>query len=180
MTLALNLVSISLAVVALATSTVFVVRQTTFMRHGNEMPVSITLYQEYRSADFQRAQNYVLDSLAASFGPESGLSNLADEARIPSSQVAAFYTSLGALVALGLVDEKFAVSILGSAAHRTWNILEPYIFREREIRDDRDTLAFYEDFVCRTRENHPLTKAYGLKFKRVNSDGRQPPVTSQS
>ena len=169
MTLALNLIGILLSVAALSTSTVLLIRQTVFMRHANEISVSVTMYQEYRSAEFQAAQDYVLYSLAGSFDPAMGLSHLPSEARVPSSKVAAYYNSLGTLVTLGLVDERFAVSLLGIGANRTWNTLEPYIFKEREIRVDRDVWAFYEDFVCRARENLPLANSYGLKFKRVAS-----------
>jgi len=170
MTLALNLFGILLSVAALSTSTVLLLRQTVFMRHANEISVSVTMYQEYRSVEFQAAQDYVLYSLAGSFDPVMGLSHLPSEARIPSSKVAAYYNSLGTLVTLGLIDERFAVSLLGIGANRTWNMLEPYIFQEREIRVDRDVWAFYEDFVCRARQNLPLADSYGLKFKRVADD----------
>jgi hypothetical protein len=170
----LSIVSLILSVVAVATSTLFLVRQTTFMRHANEIPISVDLYQEFRSAEFQTAEEYVLKSLSGSHNPSIGLSNLPNEARNPSYRVAAFYSSLGALVALGLVDERFAVSLLGDAAERAWRTLEPYIFNERRICGDDYVFAFYEDLVCRTRENYPVTKAYGLKFKRVSD--KYPPL----
>lgn len=173
MSIALNITSLLLSVVAVATSTLILVRQTVFMRHANEIPVSVELYQEFRSAEFQAAEEYVLKALLASNDQSIGLSNLPSEARNPSYRVAAFYSSIGALVTLGLVDERFAVSLLGDAAERDWRTLEPYIFRERQLCGDDYVFAFYEDFVCRIRENYPVTKAYGLKFKRV-SDGYPP------
>jgi hypothetical protein len=172
MALALNLVGILLSLAALTASTVLLLRQTVFLRHANEISVSVTLYQEYRSAEFQEAERYVRNSLPGNFDSALGLSNLPAEANMPSSKVAAYYNGLGTLVNLGLVDERFAVSLLGIGANRTWNTLEPYIFQEREIRADWDFLVFYEDFVCRARDNRPLTNAYGLKFKRVGSGGR--------
>ena len=69
-----------------------------------------------------------------------------------------------------------AVSLLGDAAERDWRTLEPYIFRERELCGDSYVFSFYEDLVCRVRINYPVTKAYGLKFKRV-SEG-YPPLPS--
>ena len=163
MNTALAIVSILLSLIAVATSTLLLVRQTLFMRHANEIPVSVDLYQEWRSTEFQAAREYVRGSLSSSNDPSTGLSKLSKT----GNRVAAFYSSLGALVALGLVDERFAVSILGDAAEADWSILEPYIFRQREISGDNYIYAFYEDFVCRTRLNYPVTKAYGLKFRRV-------------
>lgn len=170
---ALSMASILLSIIAVATSTLLLVRQTLFMRHANEIPVSVDLYQEWRSTEFQTAREYVRESLAGSIDPSMGLSELPKEARILSRRVAAFYSSLGALVALGLVDERFAVTLLGNVAEADWRILEPYIFRQREISGYDDIYTFYEDFVCRTRMNYPLKGAYGLKLKRV-SEGYPP------
>jgi hypothetical protein len=142
------------------------------MRHANEIPVSIDLYQEFRSYEFQQAYGFVLRSLASDHDPSLGISGLPEEARFPSVKVASFFTSVGGLVCLGLVDERFAVSMLGTSAHRVWDILEPYIRHERGIRGDDDVLAFFEDFVCRTRDNYPPSRAYGLKFRKLANGAR--------
>jgi hypothetical protein len=178
MNTALAIASIVLSLIAVATSSLLLVRQTLFMRHANEIPVSVDLYQEWRSAEFQTAREYIRKSLSSKHGPSIGLAALPGEARNPGYRIAAFYSSLGALVTLGLVDERFAVSLIGDAAEADWSILEPYIFRQREISGDGYIFAFYEDFVCRVRMNYPVTKAYGLKFKRV-SEG-YPPLPSSS
>jgi hypothetical protein len=169
----LSIASILISLVAIATSTLLVVRQTLFMRHANEIPVSVELYQEWRSAEFQTARAYIRESLSSSYDSSMGLSKLPIEAYIPSYRVAAFYSSLGALVNLGLVDERFAVALLGGSAEADWRTLEPYILRQREMAGSDYVFAFYEDFVCRTRINYPITKAYGLRFKRV-SEGYPP------
>lgn len=111
----LAVASILLSLLAVATSTLLLVHQTLFMRHANEIPVSVDLYQEWRSAEFQTAREYLRKSLSSRHDSSTGLSALPKEARNPGYRVAAFYSSLGALVALGLVDERFAVSLLGDA-----------------------------------------------------------------
>jgi hypothetical protein len=136
MSLALNLVSLFLSLSALGTSTFLLVRQRAFMRHANEIPVTIDLYQEFRSHEFQEAYGFVINSLASDYEPSSGISGLPEKARIPIIKVASFFTSLGGLVYFEMIDERLAVSLLGTAMHRTWDILEPYITREREIRGD--------------------------------------------
>lgn len=168
MSLALSLAGVVLSVIAVLTSTLLLVRQTSFMRHANELPISIDLYQEYRSSDFQRSQYYVLNSLSTSVDPKLGFSNIEDdEARIACNKVATFFSSLGALVCLGLVDERFVVSLLGSAIHRVWNVLEPYILHERVTRDDNEIFVFFEDLEWRTRKNYMLAESYDIKFHRV-------------
>jgi hypothetical protein len=169
MSLTLSIAGLFLSVIAVATSTLLLVRQTAFMRHANEIPVLTDLYQEFRSAGFQSAQDYVRNSLTSACDPSLGISKLPDEARYSVRKVANFYTSLGALVALGLADEKFVVSLLGNPADRSWKVLEPYILRERDIQDNDDILAFYEDMVHWIRENFPVIEAYGIKLKRVTA-----------
>ncbi len=177
MSLFLSLASLFLSVLAFITSTLLLMRQTVFMRHANEMPVTVDLYQELRSAEFQSAQDYVLQSLPK-HDQSLGFSNLPDEARISAYRVAAFYTSLGALVALKVVDERFVVSILSkSVFNRVWKALYPYIVREREILDGTDFLAFYEDLKCRV-DDYPLAKSYGIKLRKV-TDGDAPKGRTQ-
>ena len=48
---ALSIASLILSIIAVVTSTLFLVRQTIFMRHANEIPISVDLYQEFRSVD---------------------------------------------------------------------------------------------------------------------------------
>jgi hypothetical protein len=169
MSLTLSIAGLFLSVIAVATSTLLLVRQTAFMRHSNEIPILTDLYQEFRTAEFQTAQDYVRNSLTLAYDPSLGISKLPDEARYAVRRVANFYTSLGALVALGLADEKFVVSLLGNPADRSWKVLEPYILREREIQDNNDILAFYEDIIYRIRENCPVIKAYGIKLKKLTN-----------
>ena len=115
------------------------------------------------------AQDYVRNSLTSACDPSLGISKLPDEARYSVRKVANFYTSLGALAALGLADERFVVSLLGNPADRSWKILEPYILRERDIQDNDDILAFYEDLIHRIRENFRVIRACGIKLKRVTA-----------
>jgi hypothetical protein len=145
MTSALSIASILLSLVAVAITTLFLARQTLFMRHANEIPVPVDLYQEWRTTEFQAARSYVRDSLSSSYEPSMGLARLPIEARNPTYKVAAFYSGLGALVAFGLVDERFAVSLLGDPAAADWTILEPHTFSQREING-----------------------SYGLKFRGVS------------
>jgi hypothetical protein len=143
------------------------------MRHTNEIPVATELHQEFRSTEFQQAYVFVLDSFSSTFDPSSGISNLPTEARIKSTRVAGLFTSLGGLVTLGLVDERYAVSLMGVQASRAWVILEPYIIHERKMRDDAEIYAFFEDLVCRAKDNYHLTKAYGIKFRRMEDRRRE-------
>lgn len=172
MSLSLNLISLFLSIAALVASTLLLIRQTAFMRHANEIPVAIDLHQEFRSAEFQQAYIFVLDTLATTCSSDMGISKLPTGARIQCTKVGGLFSSLGGLVVLGLVDERYAVSLMGVQASRAWAILEPYITNERQARGDTEIYAFFEDLVCRTRDKYPLTKAYGIRFRRM-ADGTQ-------
>ena len=165
MSLFISVAGLILSVAALATSTLLLFRQMTFMRHANQIPVSLNVMQEYRSADFQDARDYVLTALPAEHDPSLGFTHLPQEARRPAIQVTSLFSSLGSLVFFDMIDEKFVVSTLGYRVNEAWEVLEPYILNERKIRNDKDFQTFFEDLVCRIRENWPPEDAYGLKLK---------------
>src|SRR3954468_11682462 len=96
--LLISIVGLVLSIMALATSTLLLFRQTTFMRHANQIPVSLNLMREYRSADFQRAQDYVMAALSAEHDPSLGVTHLPQEARRPTAHITSLFSSLGGLV----------------------------------------------------------------------------------
>jgi hypothetical protein len=81
--------------------------------------------------------------------------------------VLSYFGTLGSLIVYGILDEGAAVSTLGFRGDHLWTELEPFISREREIREDDDFAKFFEDFVCRVRANWPPEKNYGLTIRRL-------------
>ena len=162
-----NLAALAISVAALIVSGVLAVRQSSMMRHGNEMPVLVDLMQELRSPEFQKSADYLIHTLAADNDPSLGCSNLPQDARLAVGTVSMFFTSLGALVAHDIADEAIVVTLFGFRANRAWTILEPYIHREREIRGDPFYAVPFEDLVCRVRDGWPPDHRYRLRYRKV-------------
>jgi hypothetical protein len=153
----LILAALATSVLALVVSGLLARRQSTMMRHGNELPVLVDLLQEFRSREFQTAEHYVLNKLATEHDPWSGTTTLPDDPRHAVNYVASFFTSLGTLVSHSMVDEDMVVAQFGFRAHRAWNVLVTYIDRERQLRDDPFYAKPFEHLVHLVQQGWPRT-----------------------
>lgn len=162
-----SLAAVIISIIALFASGILAVRQVSMMRHANEMPVLVDLMQEFRSAEFQMAEEYVLKRLATENDLSLGCSGLTGRASLAVNLVNSFFLSLGTLVAQDMVDEATVVLLFGFRANRAWSALESRIMREREIRDDPFFAVPFEDLVCRVRDGWPPTNRYRLKFRSL-------------
>lgn len=139
--LLLSIIGLIISLGATGISVFLVVRQIRFQRHANEVPIAISLGREYRSEEFQLAQNYVLDLLPIEHAPSLGVTGLPAAARNSVVRVVNFFTWLGGLVFFDIVDEELMVGLLGNRTNRAWEVLEPYIVQERETRSNPDYLV---------------------------------------
>ncbi len=135
--LVLNVVAVIVAFGALAVSLIFAMRQTRIMRQSNQVPLFVDLIQEFRSKDFQRAEQYVLCKLRKENSPEKGVLGLQDEARFASTTIQSFFGVLGHLVMDDIISEASTVSTLGYRANRLWTELAPFIAGERKLHGDK-------------------------------------------
>jgi hypothetical protein len=155
----LNLAALATSVLALIVSGGIAHRQSKMMRHGNELPVLVDLLQEFRSAKFQAAEDYVLHRLTGEHDPSSGAIGLPVGPRQAVNYVVSFFTSLGALVCHQMVDEKIVVVQFGFRARRAWKVLERYIDQERQIRNDPFYARPFEHLVHLVQQGWPRTPA---------------------
>jgi hypothetical protein len=169
----LSVVSLVISLVSLLTAARLAVRQSALMRHANELPIFIELTQEFRSPDFQHAEEYVLRKLATEHSPDLGISNLPEDAKVAVSTVLTFFSTFGAYIAFGLADEKIVISIFGYRANRAWVALEPYILGERKLRNDDYHAGYFEDLICRVRDNWPPLVKYKLEVRRLDDEGKK-------
>jgi hypothetical protein len=155
----LNILALAVSFISLTASGLLAMRQTLMLRRANELPIFVDLTRDFRSPEFQQAQDYVLNELDSQHlpGPGDGISNLPLDARKAVSTVISFYITLGAYVAFGLADEKIVIQLFGYRAGQSWNALEPLILREREIRQGGAYASLFEDLVCRNRRYHGKT-----------------------
>ncbi|MGI8329949.1 hypothetical protein ACRYCC_08275 [Actinomadura scrupuli] len=163
-----SLAAVIISTIALFVSGVLAVRQVSMMRHANQMPVLVDLMQEFRSAEFQMAEGYVLNKLSAENDVSLGCSGLTGPPSLAVNLVNSFFLSLGTLVAQDMVDEATVVLLFGFRADRAWKALESRIMREREIRNDPFFAVPFEDLVCRIRDGWPPTDRYRLKFRSLS------------
>jgi hypothetical protein len=151
------------------------IRTSTLMRHTNELPIFTEMSQELRSRDFQRDETYVLQGLAGDHSPDLGISRLPEDAKAAVTSVLLYFNNLGAYVAFGLIDENIVVSMFAYRANRAWVSLEPYILEERRFRNDDYHVSYFEDLVCRIRDNwspRPHIK-YSHKTHRLDDEGKK-------
>jgi hypothetical protein len=177
----LTVLALGSSVLSLLISGVLIARQISTARQANALPILIELTQEFQSEEFQRAERYARRILPKEHLPNLGISELPEEARLAVTRVVSLYITLGAYVNFKIADEAIVVMLYGSAADRTWTTLEPYIEREREIRDDPiirgypDGFAtFFEDLVWRIRRNQPHAKAYNVRRHRLTDQDDGP------
>jgi len=172
--LILSLIGIVVSLGAVAVSTLLVIRQIRFQRHANEVPIAISMGQEYRTAEFQQALNYVTITLAEEHHVGLGLTNLPADAGEHALRVARFFTWLSGLVFFDIADEELIVGLLGSPINRAWEVLEPYILQERVAQNYPDAYVFFEDLVCRIRERELQVEEYSSKLKRLTPSPAAP------
>lgn len=169
--LVINLVSLSISLVALAISAHLAHRQVSAAHGANLIPIVFNAFREWRQPDFVRTQRYILAGLTTDHDPSLGLSGLPEPLQTEVDKVAVFYDDLDKLVAYRALDWKIVVGTFGVTTTRVWSALKPYIYREREIRGTQH-MACFEDLACRARDNPPaeLHRRIGLR-----TDTQSPP-----
>ena len=164
----LNVLALVLSILSAAVSVVIALRQSDLTRQTNELPILVELTQEFRSTEFQEAESYVLSRLTDEISVGAATSSLPSEAKQAVTTMISFFLSLGAYGAFGLADEKIIISLFGYRANRLWQILEPYILAERELRGDDHYCFYFEDLVCRTRDAWLASKGLEVEIRRLD------------
>src|SRR3954469_19405386 len=80
--MALNVVAVTLSVLSVLTTTVIALRQTSMMRHANELPIFIELTNEFRSPGFQEAHDLVVRRSWSSQDLATGVAGLSEDERL--------------------------------------------------------------------------------------------------
>ncbi|MFF3453672.1 hypothetical protein ACFYXH_04930 [Streptomyces sp. NPDC002730] len=149
LSLALNLLAVLVAAAALATSLAMSRRQLRLAQNSNVLPIVIQLFRETREPDFSQAIEYVARRLATEHPPDNGYRYLPDEAKRPIRRISLFYDDVGKLVAHGVVDEQIVIGSYGWNIVAMWDVLAPYIYREREL--SSKAMLYFEDLAARAK-----------------------------
>jgi hypothetical protein len=159
------IVSLGSAVIALM-ALILSVRQT---RRQNLLPIALDIFRESRTTEWFEARDWVVTRLRTEHSPDNGVSGLPEPARERVRRVVFFYDNLGVFVAFKVIGQDLAIGFHGVGLTEAWQVLEPYIRRERAIRRMRYAV-FYEDLVGRFRSRPPGEVYSELKLRRILPD----------
>ncbi|MFI7410296.1 hypothetical protein ACIBU0_16700 [Streptomyces sp. NPDC049627] len=149
LTTASTVLALFISVVSLAASSVVSARQIRLAHNSNLLPVVVELFRETRQSEFSRAIEYIKSDLARDHSPEFGYRRLPDEPLGHVRRVSLFYDDVGKLVAHGIVDERLIIGSYGPNILNMWEVLAPYIYREREL--TTKAMIYFEDLAHRAR-----------------------------
>jgi hypothetical protein len=188
-----NAAAIVISLVALAASIFIGARQVRIMRKSNSAIVAIELLtQECRREIFLASEHYVLKELRAEHEPDAGVDALPDEARRHVTRLAQYYSSLGMMVALDVVDQTLLISAAHYRVRRAWAILEPYVLTERARRKST-YMAYFEHLAAVAGESDlpamhrelglkkigHFSEAYGKEFGTILLPASEPAATER-
>ncbi|GAA2207441.1 hypothetical protein GCM10009850_028990 [Nonomuraea monospora] len=144
--LALSIAGALAAVAAVVIS----IRQARASARQALMPVVLGTFQEARSPEWFEARDYIFERLAAEHSPERGISGLPEPARTAVRKVGFLFDNAGLLIVHKAVPEELILSFFGESLPKFWQIMEPFVRRESEIRQVK-TMVFFEHLVARSR-----------------------------
>lgn len=163
-------ISLTLSILAVVTSIVtaiIVYQQTIILGKTNTLPILVDLFREFRSNEFKGHQFYIYNQLQKECSAvETGYSKLPPTAASHVMPVSFFYDNVGVLVVHGVISEALVISFMGGPIMRTWKILEPYIRREREFRNEPYQF-YFEHMAALTRTTSLDRVNRKLKLKKM-------------
>lgn len=172
----MNATAVTVSIVALLASMFIGIRQVRMAREqvlavqkSNSTVVTIELLtQECRSEQFLDSEEFVLRRLQGAYDPEAGVEGLPPAARKHITRIGLYYSSLGMMSVLGIVDHALLISATHYRARRCWAILEPYIRQERKIRKST-YLAYFEHLAAVAAESDLPELHRGLGLKKIDA-----------
>ncbi|MFE2302924.1 hypothetical protein ACFXAW_32570 [Streptomyces sp. NPDC059445] len=144
----LNLLAISISVIAVVASMWFGARQVQIARQANYIPALMDLLAEFRSAELHEQYAYVLRDLNREHAPDGGLRGLSPAAKTAVYSVAYFFQTLAGLYALGVIDETAAIVMARARITKVWEAIAPFVERERQFPDvDPNLLSLLQAYA---------------------------------
>lgn len=151
---------------------------------------------EYRNEDFKDRLEFILTEMPSRVqSDEQGRPVVAKDDFRRCRPVVGFFNNVGILVAEGNLKIELVSAVMGTSVLRTWNILGPAIYADREIREERKVredgvirtdgltaqersvyFAHFEDLVGRLREIPASELRKRLKLRLAPPPEWAPPV----
>jgi hypothetical protein len=150
-------------------------------KKANSFPVLIDLVREYRQPRLSEARKFVFDTVKDNRGyydHTTGFLAFDATAEKHVRALSNYYDNVGALVASGAVDAEIIAGFMGDALKRSWEVLGPYIYGERERRRAMNEPPIYqhyfEDLAVRIKRIDP--REARLHLKRWPPEGYDEPA----
>ena len=165
-----NIVAAAVSAIAVIVTAVFAVRQLRSAQTANHTLVAIELLTRDRSSDeFMRAEDFVLNELAARFPPPGvSVSDLPPDARHQVTRLSMYYNGLGQMLAFAAVDPRLLMGTVSYRSRQAWRALEPYILAER-ARRGQTYLSHFEHLVHMSTHNPWTTAVRKLDLQRFDN-----------
>ena len=170
--LVLSIAALATSILAFGISTSLTVQRNRSARNSSLAPITVNLFNEYRSQPFKESLHFVVATLPNEH-PASGVGfyGLPYEERLHVVRVSQFFDHMGHLVANGFVDERIVASFLGDTVLRVWSVLSEYIDEEEKIRGD-EYQVFFRYLASRVSRADPRkTRARQVRSNRVTFRG---------
>ena len=148
MTTSLNIITLVIALAALAVSSLFAIRQIGTARNANQLLVVNEILREFWSSKFRHQEELLWDKIKDQ-GEDVAYSQLPDNLREAADNVCSTYLMLAHVVSLRMVDRKLAILPISYRVVRTWEAVSPFVVRERKLRGPEGSFFFsvLESFV---------------------------------
>jgi hypothetical protein len=142
---ALNVISITFSLIAILVSSVFAHKQAKNAHDANLLPIVMELFAEVRALDFSEHLHYIYDQLPGADDVATvGIDDMSDASRGHAAPVYNYFNIVGLLVANRIVPLTLVSAVMGGSIAMSWQRLSPYVYRERQRRDDPNYLGYYE------------------------------------
>jgi hypothetical protein len=128
-----NLISVGVALVAVAVAVWQVRTSTERAERALSLPIITEIAREIRSSEFR--QNFIyLQNTVLPVPDSGGFESLPEEFREQAYQICYFFDYLGILVLYGIITEDMVVDWVGTRLVLIWATMRPFIEAEREHR----------------------------------------------
>lgn len=176
--LVLNMLALGTSFIALLASALLAHRQVKVATHGNTVPIIVEFFREGREPTFLEASQYILKRLEAEHSTDLGVKSLPEDALLHVLRVGGWYEDVGKLVVFGILDESIAIGSVGIGIERTWEVMRPYIYKERELSKSQFWI-FFEDLAYRCSINPPRKVRAALGLRQFSDDASAPDQPSE-
>jgi hypothetical protein len=121
-----------LSVLALCVSAFLAHRQNSIQKIANNVPALVDILSQFRESHLHESFEYIYAHLP-SHDPNEGLTGLPAGVRHRVLDVCYFLQQVACLIILNAVREREFLALFRARTMATWNAVEPFVKREREI-----------------------------------------------